>query len=237
MRTYRSVAITLTLVLSWLLLRCSSSPVAGNGSDVGNGVVMGVLYKPDGTYAAGASVCLLGCSHVPSAADTVVMPKALAAAAPADTLMWTTADDKGKYRFDNVLPGCYNMQAKLGVLGAFIDSVSMSDALAGIALDDTLLGISAVVGTTQLAPAATQAQAGIKVYIVGTTHMAELDSSGRFVLLGIAQGSYTLWIVPADSAYAPTQVGVTVAGPDSVVASPSSVPTGERLPSNVVSVA
>lgn len=135
----RSVLLLAVTGLALLTNNCTSpdnsnaSAGDSNGSGVGNGMIMGKLYKPDGkTPANGATVTVW---------DRKAQPKIDSSGnvSPATPVLQTKTDEKGVYSIDRIAPGTYSIEASDNKDMARIDSIIVATVETHIdSLTDTL---------------------------------------------------------------------------------------------------
>ncbi|HMD68959.1 MAG TPA: hypothetical protein VKF42_08785 [Chitinivibrionales bacterium] len=171
-----------------LLLRCGKSQsVVGAGSETTNARVTAVIYKSDGSPAAGATVRL-------RSSDYVTQPPALAKAAiyGADAL----TDSQGRFEIDDIDPGSYCIEVNDGGSSVlFACSLAVHDTVhLGTG---TLRPYAAVIGTIDSLTETAYAQ------VYGLERLASLSSSGRFAFTDLPQGVLKVRVT-APGAPAPT---------------------------------
>jgi hypothetical protein len=167
---------------------------AKRGSEVEN-QVYGVLVDANGLPVKGAKVKAL-----PAATALV---KGAAAAPQADSAL---TDDEGRYGFDSLGGGRYNVAGdyQAGALVMLHPDVAVNDTGTVDVGTDTLRAPGSVSGRLLQG---LQGKGGVLCYVPGTSYLAVSDDSGRFTL-GLPQGVYTLdystagFIVTPDSGVA-----------------------------------
>jgi hypothetical protein len=177
-----------TLVLSLVILSFISCILdereAKRGSEVENELgVYGVLVDMDGYPVQGAKV-----KAVPA---EVGIGKLAAHASNMDSDSVVT-DSKGRYAFDSLAQGRYNLigDYESGTLVILIPDVVKYDTTKGLNLGtDTLRAPGRLRGKILLGD---QGKEGVLAYVPGTSYLAISDDSGRFVIGGVPQGIHVV---------------------------------------------
>jgi hypothetical protein len=162
----------------------------GNGSDVGNGMIAGIIFKPDGkTAAAGAKVFL---RKKQSLADTMgILAKKSAAADTATSI----TDENGKFVIDSVDTGVYVIESSDGNNNlAFKDSVFIVETDTTIIVPpDTLKPAGALKGVIRLSEGGDPRK--VFVLAFGIDRFARVNEDGSFRFTMLAEGKYDLRII------------------------------------------
>ncbi|MBN1577041.1 MAG: hypothetical protein JW913_10840 [Chitinispirillaceae bacterium] len=184
-------------VIAAILLRCNH---AGDVSSHGGGddVTTATVYNPDGTYASNCSVALVPSNAVPGV-DTIRQFE-------------TTTDSLGRYSFISLPPDTYNIYVKKDDLVSYTSSVVVGTTSAEKLLPDNTLGPSGgISGVVRLSASDDSRTVRIKI-IGGTVITSPVDSSGRFSIPGLAEGTYRFRFLPTDSAYRILDTSFTIDG-------------------------
>jgi hypothetical protein len=207
-----------------LVYTCSPTEHAGNSSQSGNAAVVGVLYNPGGTRAAGARVVFIPADNNPRAG----LGKAL-------VIDSAVTNDTGGYTIDSMPVDTYNVFG-VGDSGlSYLDSVVVKpDSQAKPS--DTLGAAGSVRGVIRLQP--NHDSRTVFMLFMGTqTWVAPDDSVGNFRLANMAAGKYRVRILTVTPNYQVMDTSLSVtAGRDSVLPDTIRlrftgipVPTGVRL--------
>jgi hypothetical protein len=182
----RNLAAALGALALFLVIGCIlDGRQAGRGSEVENELgIYGILVDASGKPVQGARV------------------KALPAAAAADTDSVVT-DGKGRYAFDSLPSGAYNLLGDFGSgsLVVLIPDVKVRDSAQDLGID-TLRTPGSIRGRFL---AGSMGKAGILAVVAGISRLELSDDSGRFQINGVPQGRYTLryngpgYIIPEDT--------------------------------------
>jgi hypothetical protein len=225
-------AFVVAALLAGAALHCDDSPTAGGQAPAPVAAISGTLFASGGAWVSGAAVCLLPCDYVPTAPGGT--PRQLDSPADDTTagtlLRTTTTDAEGRYLFEDVGPGCYNIEARLGVLAAFVGAVTVPDSFTSVQVDDTLRAYGSIAGIAAYAPSVELPKGDMVLYVTGTTLAVRVEAPGLFALLRVPEGSYVVTLMPSDSSFGPASVSVTVTGlqtvsVDTLVVSPRGDPT------------
>jgi formylglycine-generating enzyme required for sulfatase activity len=181
------------------LLKCSSSTssvdgFAGNSTLVGNPVVAGLFFGPDGmTPVPNAAVYIRSCGEMidplkPTPADTgIVEPNS------ATTISYT--DGNGRYAIDSLDTGMYVIEATSGNNRALIDSVHITETDITTTLPPhTLKPAGAIKGEIYLAEGGDAHN--VFVLASGMDRFAQVNTDGTFIFKGLAEGNFDLRIIP-----------------------------------------
>ncbi|MBN1600655.1 MAG: hypothetical protein JW915_03550 [Chitinispirillaceae bacterium] len=180
-----------TTVIMVLSTQCMNpAQHTGNGSDVGNGMITGLIYGPDGkTAAVGAKVYL---RRKQSLADTMgVLAKKSAAADTATAI----TDENGTFVIDAVDTGVYVIESSdLNNNLAFKDSVFISGPDTTITVPpDTLKPAGALKGAIRLSEGGDPRK--VFVLAFGIDRFARVNEDGSFRFTMLAEGKYDLRII------------------------------------------
>jgi hypothetical protein len=180
-----------TTVLMVLSTQCMNpAQHTGNGSDVGNGMLTGLIYGPDGkTAAVGAKVYL---RKKQSLADTMgVLVKKSAAVDTATAI----TNENGKFVIDSVDTGVYVIESSdLNNNLAFKDSVFITDPDTTITVPpDTLKPAGALKGVIRLSEGGDVRK--VFVLAFGIDRFARVNGDGSFRFTMLAEGKYDLRMI------------------------------------------
>jgi hypothetical protein len=171
------------VVLLLLFSVCTNNKIAGTTDETVTGT-SAMLHYANGSPVAGATVKLF------DAGDTT--RKAVAV---------STSNANGVYSFDKIQQGTYNIWAEKDTLVAFQDSVLVYNGLKTIK-DDTVLPRGSITATIGMQPNHDPRTAFVQ--IIGSERYTNVDSSGRFTLTGLANGTYNIRITTSEPDYTPT---------------------------------
>jgi len=171
----------------FFLFSCSESPTdtSGGVSETGNAFVYGHVYNADHTPASGAHVRFVPVSYNPTSGTT-----------PIDSVV---TNSQGYFSLAALDNGTYN------VLCSGIDGAASLHAALKIAADtqavgpETLQAPGSMRGVIKLDPPVDSAL--IFVILLGTNTYAMADSTGRFVLSGLAKGEYEALVLTTEAGY------------------------------------
>ena len=190
----------------FILVGCilGGEKVSGRGSEVEN-EVYGVLVASNGKAVAGARV--------------VAIPTASAVVADTDTVI---TDVKGRYGFDSLPAGSYNLlgQYKTDSLVVLIPDVDVEGKGKGTNVGtDTLLAPGRIRGRLL---AGTRGKAGVMAFVSSLSKFDVSDDSGRFEISGLPKGTYAVrynapGLLIAPDAGVPVKSGETTILPDKQV--------------------
>jgi hypothetical protein len=208
-----------------LIMHCSS-PVAGNGSGIGNGKIASMLYNPGGTPAVGVVVYIRPDSTL---ADTSL---GLPATAGTDS---TVTDNNGNYSFDTSLDaGTYVIEAASGNNAVLIDSVVVTnDHTPDTLPPDTLKPAGAIKGIVYLSEGGDPRK--VFVLAFGIDRFTSVNADGSFRFSALARGNYNLRLISSLDDYDVLDtVGVPVLTADTTNLDTLRLPfTGIPTPKNV----
>jgi hypothetical protein len=178
-------------VITFLGLQCSpNSPEhVGNSTQTGNGMIAGVIYNKDGSFARNAKVTL---RKKKSLADTSgVLLKKLAAP---DTAAATT-NDSGKFVIDSIDTGVYIVVGTDGGNNlSQNDSVPVKNKDSTVALPpDTLKPAGAIKGVINLSEGGDPRK--VIVLAFGVDKLARVNTDGSFKISFLAEGKYDLRLI------------------------------------------
>lgn len=189
----RFVMFTLLMAVVVLTVACGGG---GGGSNPAAQTVQGVTVQGrisgEGDLS-GIPVYLLGL-------DAQVPPRTSIRASTLETtvdgqLYFSMTDASGIFIFQNVLPGTYNLIAKKSdsPFGSIRRNLSVSAAASVLPTDLELLltATGNVAGQIQV-PADFTNRQGIIAFLPGTSFSAYTDADGKFTIIGIPVGSYTV---------------------------------------------
>lgn len=183
------------------------------GSELPNEVT-GQLVTGDNVPAARVRVDLYSVNYIPADSE-------------GSALSWSTLTDAGgRYAFQEIPQGRYNVMALQDSLGVFRDSVSISGA-ADLGRD-TLGSLGRLSGTVGLQPQDDPRNAVVQV--MGTDTYVNVSADGSFTLAGLAGGWYRLRVFVGLPNYIPLFTDVRIgAGAHDTLESPL-VPFFSGLP-------
>lgn len=201
MKTIRGI--TCSLAATALLLGLQCSPVAnnGSGSTTETANVKGFLYTSDGTTPAkGAKVYLVPADHNPRQG----LAKTLAAAPES-----TVTNDSGVYKLDSVPAGTYNVLAAGSGNLAFQDSIGVKTDSQTQVPPDTLKAPGGLRGLIRLQPG-DDARTVFLLFMGTNTWGTPDDSTGKFGVANMAEGTYRVRILTTLDAYLPKDTVLSV---------------------------
>lgn len=169
------------------MMSCTENPVTGTISDTDTGK-LALVYNPDLTPAAGASVAFYSCN------DTVAVYK-------------TVTDKNGNYSIPLLGDGSYNIIARKDSLVSFQDSVTISKNHKTVK-SDTL-------GKTGSFTAIAALQENhdprtIVVHVLGTDVNSNVDEKGMFLLKSLARGTYNIVLKTSLPDYSPKYATIKI---------------------------
>ena len=168
-----------------------------HGSEVEN-EMSARIYLADGSPAAGATVRVYPVDHNPKDAT----PKASAAQG---LVFSTKTDAKGRYSIDSLPRGEYNILSDKDGEVAYQDSVFIEGSNSKIA-SDTLDDPGSITGRVVLQPG--HDTRSVTVELLGTNIFVNVDEAGRFMLSGLAGGTYRARATTTFAGYTPTFVPI-----------------------------
>jgi hypothetical protein len=185
--------------LALLATQCVT-PNAGNGSDVGNGMVAGVLYDSDGSYAENTMVHIRKKSFLPDTLRLGLSKRTV------DTVSAVTGDD-GRFAFDTTLAlGTYVIEATNGNKGVLIDSVVITSKASPINLPpDTLMPMGTIKGRISLPEGGDPGKVFVLAYGIDRVAIVRPDST--FTFPDLPEGVYTLKLFSKLAHYATLDTG------------------------------
>ncbi|MBN1128390.1 MAG: hypothetical protein JXA71_05355 [Chitinispirillaceae bacterium] len=181
---------------------CASlNPEGGNGSGVGNGMIAGVMYNPDGSRAKNATVQAVPADYNPFGG--------LGKTGVVSRIKSTTTDDTGGFVIDSLPEQVFNVFGSDNANRLLIDSVRISKQAPAILPPDTLRAPGAVNGIIRLLPE--HDSRSVIIIVIGTTvWTAPEDSAGNFKLHDMAKGRYRVRFLTAQQGYLPLDTMVYV---------------------------
>ena len=229
LRTLRLLFLT-NLAACFLVLQfqCSPTQHAGNSSQAGNGMVMGMLYEPDGITPAKNAIVHI--RKINTLADTSKpgLSKRLV-----DTSTVTT-NDSGVFRIDTIDTGTYVIEGTSGNNLALIDSVKVKNPdSTKVVSPDTLKPAGAIKGIINLSEGGDPRQ--VFVLAFGIDRFAKVNPDGSFKFGNLARGLYNLRLISGLSNYGVLDTsGVLVIAGDTTDLGTISLPfTGIPAPKNL----
>jgi regulation of enolase protein 1 (concanavalin A-like superfamily) len=208
----------LTLTTMLLLIRCSSSQVAGGDvTETGNARASARVVDLDGHPVANATV-RLRCSDYVTAVPTL----AKSALYGADAL----TDSNGRFEINGIDPGSYRIEVidtsiAPGQRGAVLFDCTLE---AGDTADlgaDTLRPFAAITGTID-----TTARNAPTMYVqvAGLERLFAIGIDGRYMLANLPAGLFSLRIVPSAPSPAPVIIDSVFAISGDTALAPSALP-------------
>lgn len=163
------------------------------------GEVKGREFLTGGKLAAGAEVKLVPVGHIP---DDTARPDT-----SANPILTALADAQGRFAFQDVPKGQYNILASLDGQRSYRDSLAVPAK--GLSLDpDTLAAPGSLAGTVLLQPQHDPQSAVVQV--LGTQVFVNVGADGSFLLPGLGAGAYRLRVAVHLSGYVPLFKEVTI---------------------------
>jgi hypothetical protein len=210
-----------------LLLQCMQLTGGdGNGSNVGNARVTGVLCNPDGSRARYAAVKAIPANYNPLGG--------LGKTGNGAVIKSTVTDDTGGYRFDSLTAATYNILGSNTTNRSFIDSIVVKERELRTIPADTLKPSGALRGVARLLPG--DDSRTVLVLVMGTpTWVVPGDSTGNFRLFDLAKGRYRVRFISTRPDYLPLDThlsiidGQDLALPDTLHLAYTGIPTPTGL--------
>ena len=176
-------------IMLLLHARCSTSDVAGGGTDMPNGnVVAGILRAPDSSTVAGAEVCLRQVI-ITAEGDSIESQRV------------DTTDTDGKYSFGNVVRGNYILHVcdSAKNLAAINQFITVAADTGNEEIDGRLLLSRRVdVSGHVILPLDFKQHARMRVFVPGMGNAQIPDSTGKYVFAGLPQGEYDIAFAYSD---------------------------------------
>jgi uncharacterized protein (TIGR02145 family) len=206
-RHLKAAVLSLLAIIAILLcITCSRAPTAGTATETEN--VAAMLYNPGGSPAAHAKVRFYPVNYNPA---TGGLAKTLAAAPDS-----TTTDARGNYtaKLDT---GTYNILASGDSGVVYRDSITVARDSTIHPPADTLKTPGGIRGRVRLQPGA-DARTVFILFLGTNTFGTPDDSTGKFTITNMAQGTYKVRILTTLDAYVPkdTVLSVTAGMVDSL---------------------
>jgi hypothetical protein len=227
MTHFTRLPLTVSVVSCMFLLQCMQLTGGdGNGSNVGNARVTGVLCNPDGSRARYAVVKAVPANYNPLGG--------LGKTGDVAAIESTFTDDTGGYRFDSLPTATYNFLGSDTTNRSFINSIVVTESKSQTIPADTLKPAGALHGVARL-------QAGddsrtVLVLVMGTpTWAVPGDSTGNFRLSDMAKGRYRVRLISTLPDYLPLDTHLTIipgqelALPDTLCLAFTGIPTPAGL--------
>jgi hypothetical protein len=187
-KTVWNALLSAAVLIYVIELHCASlqPDQGGNSTQIGNGVISGLLYKPDGVTPAQAAFVFVrkknSLAHV-----TTSLTKDFA-----DTIM---TDYNGRFTSDSLDTGLYVIEATDGHNNcALIDSVLVKGYDSTLLPPDTLKPAGAIKGAIRLSEGGDPQK--VFVLAFGLDRFATVDSTGGFAFKRLGEGSYTFRVLP-----------------------------------------
>jgi hypothetical protein len=172
--------------LAVFLTSCTKDEITGNGTQIGNPTIVGVIYQPDGkTPAQNATVCLRGKS---SLIDIGLKKQK-------EYNPTVTTNAKGEFALYSVAHGTYVIECSdKNNHYALYDSVTIIDSTNSVTLpSDTLKPAGVIQGKINLSEGGDLNN--IYVLVFGVQRFSVVDSNGNFTVNNLAEGNYKLRII------------------------------------------
>jgi hypothetical protein len=211
-----------------LQFQCSPTQQAGNSSQAGNGMVMGMLYEPDGVTPAKSAVVHIRKKNTLADTSQPGLSKRLI-----DTSTVTT-NDSGVFRIDTIDTGTYVIEGTSGNNLALIDSVKVKNPdSTKVVPPDTLKPAGAIKGIINLSEGGDPRQ--VFVLAFGIDRFARVNPDGSFKFGNLARGLYDLRLISGLSNYGVLDTsGVQVIAGDTTDLGTINLPfTGIPTPKNL----
>jgi hypothetical protein len=158
----------------------------GNSTQIGNGVISGLLYQPGGVTPARAAMVYVRKKNTLADVTAGLVKNAV------DTV---TTDDNGRFTTDSLDTGLYVVEATDGENDfALVDSVLVKNYDSTLLPPDTLKPAGAIKGVIRLSEGGDPRK--VFVLAFGLDRLSTTDSTGAFKFERLAEGSYTLRILP-----------------------------------------
>ena len=197
MRKGNSIILYFLAGLLLMIVYCGNSPTAGNGSQTPNSIY-GILYNPDGSRAAHATIFIITSDHDPKPLKGKIR-------AIVDT---TTTNDTGAFFLDSLPDGYYNIVGKGDSGVSYNDSVFIQGDTTTDNLSDTLRSSGTLSGVVRLQPGDDSRTVFILVF--GTqTWITPIDSIGNFTL-SLAEGTYHVRFLTTLDDYNPLDTNLII---------------------------
>lgn len=181
---------TAVLVIMTLLeLSCTADRIAGNGSQVGNPMITGMILAADGTTPACSAYIYLRTRN--TAITPVVMINQ-----HSDTIAVIRAGCDGKFSISSIDPGLYVIDGSDGGNDlAFVDSINVQNSDSTINLAPAVLKPAGAVRGRILLPEGGDPRK-VLVIIAALDRFTTADSNGNFKFERLAESHYSLKIFP-----------------------------------------
>lgn len=209
-------------VLLLFLLGCGGSEVSLGGG--GGTETVGTIITQDGDPASGAKVLFVPLDFDPMEKMGELQP---------DSVL---ANEKGEFLFADIADGSYNIFYESGGDRRLRREVVVTSGAADTIIVDTLDAPGAIHGVVRLRPE-DQAQ-HIYILLMGSTRFYQpLDSTGRFRLTGVPEGTYDVRFITTEDNYDDLDTVFTVnAGKSDTLTDTIYLPYTGLLPPKGVSV-
>jgi hypothetical protein len=181
-----------------VLLDCgpTRSELAGNSTQTGNGMIVGVLYQPDGATPASDAYVYLRKKNYVVDIPGLLMKKFT------DTSAVSRTNSDGEFAIDSIDTGIYAIECSDGGNNfAFNDSVAVHYFDSTVILPPAVLKpAGAIKGSIRLSEGGDPRK--VFVLALGIDGQATVDTCGRFKFERLAEGKYSLMILPTLDNYA-----------------------------------
>lgn len=185
MKKYRFLLTIINLIV-FLIVSCSTVDNSLSQDDGGSTETIGMLYSIEGKPVSGATVLFIPEEYIPQDQEDLI-----------DT---TKTDDKGRFTFDNIPDGNYNISYNKSNVYAFRKSIEIKEGKSNIIISDTLKDPGEIHGFVNLLPEHDNRE--VYILILGTERFTiPVDSCGNFKLLNLAEGIYDLKFITTYNNY------------------------------------
>jgi hypothetical protein len=171
------------IILLMVFAACTNNKIAGTNDETVTGTAAKIRYS-NGSPVVGATVKLF------DVGDTTRKPVAV-----------SITNANGAYSFDKIPEGTYNIWALKDTLVAFQDSVLIYNNSNTI-MEDTVLPQGSIAAIIGMQPNHDPRTAFVQ--IIGSERYTNVDSGGRFTLVGLTNGTYNIRITTSEPNYTST---------------------------------
>jgi hypothetical protein len=207
MRTIAKFFIGSMIAVQLLVAGCSKKPPITT-MDFTQGDCVGMVKDAAGAPIPGASIMLVPENYSPLSPT--------AESGGNDCIDSTISDEYGQYGFDVSAPGVYNLLAKTKDLYAMRRPVHIN-VDTRVILDDAILQKPGSLSGTVHLEGKSDHRAAIILFMGTNLYSTPMDSTGAFSAPALAQGSYTLRILTAESGFAAVETTIAVMSGGSTV--------------------
>lgn len=187
------VFISTIIFISSTLWHCS--PGNGSGTGVGNGMIQGKLFSPDGKTPAYSAIVKIWRK------DTIIDFTAGSAGTAQPPAYTAVTDKEGVFSIETVDTGLYLLEGSDNEQNmVLVDSIYIESAESRLTLPpDTLKASGAISGTIVLENGGSPQE--IFILCFGNSRFTQLDNDGTFLLSPLAEGEYILRVLPITGRY------------------------------------